>query len=926
MAKSTNILVNIVLPFVAKYDIPFRYDTAIGKLWQSGCFAGSQDWKNLSKQALAEFVGASYCCMIREDVYYRLPEGLTLARRSLAAAQELDLRLANSKRQSTSHLYAAVRWHDAFGRLLYRTGNYSLARLEFSKSLDLIGDRQRGYWYWPDIRSNLSRTNFEIARQISNEENRAWDYYRELIESADFAIARIKRERDPHFKSELRRGIVSSLHNSLECRKHLPVDILALEHKPDRPKLLRTVSETHRLISNYVKKDVYREAQFTNSRGISAATPQEKTREFNHLLGSNWPRGHFIARQNLAFLNQDFETLLLLCEEIERELLASGGIDLVDIDRFDWTLNLAEKVAKSKGKLHEDDRTRLARQQEVITEAVSTVISVAAYRERFENKIRKRLRKVAGERMKRIARRRNSKDAAQEFDGLVDKLETFGAKEVLEVLRVNRANKRTDHRSKNLDSFLVKAPKEPTGAKQNGKPTPESAPGASSADHEILPIDPASDEIELLPVAHHSPALAATLNELASEARAADELYWLNNPLSIRTPPDSPSQRARQVTISQPGQLFIRYGVHLDSRTEKEKLTAQWWYRGRAGYVMLTDGALALAKQFNDGSLEDERFFQVRVRRGSSLVDQSTGIPRLELSQQLWSAFLAPVFEKLNQEFPNLGNGKHPITDLTIFPESELYKLPINSAWVPKATRALPHDHVPLGQACNLSFSLNLTSHLLDGRINYANCIRHREDELTVLYHDRTKRFESKKHLHQVRNVATHWGERGEFSERANRGTVKKALSKRAEFLMFMCHGKCDDANGPMLILNGCHLISHNLSYSAALHGNKLLVLGACESANSNSDSYGKFIGAFIAAGAGAVLANPCQAIIPTVCRVAAEVVSQIKDSTQDPLNLAATLRESTQVAYDWLRALKTIPVYSDEELKLASSTYQLWL
>ena len=265
---------------------------------------------------------------------------------------------------------------------------------------------------------------------------------------------------------------------------------------------------------------------------------------------------------------------------------------------------------------------------------------------------------------------------------------------------------------------------------------------------------------------------------------------------------------------------------------------------------------------------------------------------------------------------------------MTIVLEPGLYHLPLNLAWVPddsnekgnKRFFAFGND-MPLACCCDLSFSLNLTAHFLEGRRDYVNSAKSGDDELFVLHHCNKAKdgFNDSAGFGRLENIAQKWGECGKLIKNATHDDISNCLANRAEFLMFACHGASLES-GPILRFNGCNMVSDNLAYSVALHGNRLLLLGACDSATPTIDTYGKFIGAFVAAGAGAILANPCQAPIETVCNVAADTLAAISDS-RSTVNVAEQLRAGATNCIE-----KYQGIFGDDDSKIFASTYQLWL
>ncbi|BBO34337.1 CHAT domain-containing protein [Lacipirellula parvula] len=654
--------------------------------------------------------------------------------------------------------------------------------------------------------------------------------------------------------------------------------------------------------------DVYRSAQFKNwIAGSARKHDQDKARKFyNELLDSPWNRGRFFAKQNLADMDRDGAQLVELCEEIEDEQRKNGGIDASDIERFNWTLQLAEQVL-SGNLAHQDRLTRL---QSSIIETISQVVSVATYMPVFEKRLRPRIRNLARQRLVKWREKMTSstKLSSEAFDNLVDELERFAAREVSEVLRRNKS--RRDQASADIRAFLLESEDVPQHADPKGRTATRP------------PFLFAADEM--------SPEVKSVMVERVAQARAVEEQYWLDNPLQVQTPVASASQIARSISVRDQQHLLLRYA--LVGNEGDAEIVAFWWYRGKAGATPLGPDAVQLSKEFASETLLKQTRLVIRGEHNSMA-------PSLEYAKRLWDMFLLPAMKEisaLDEAKPQAA--KRRVTRVTICLDSGLYHLPLQMAWVPtdhsnahsidlgvesKSKVGEPEsDGTPLGLLCYVAFTLNLSSHLLDNRRSFGTCLANEDDDLVVLEHDAEGYFPACSP--PLKEEVQHWhaiNSRSRYYESAGEPDIASALNNRAEFLMFACHGHSDPELGPYLTLKERHLISHNLSYGAPLKGNKVLFLGACESSSASRESYGKLIGSFIAAGAGAVVGNPCSPLVPTVCHVAAGMFSQIRRAPNG-CDLAAALLHAAREAYQQ----PNIHLDEDHELLLMATTHQLWL
>jgi hypothetical protein len=899
-----NVINSIIVPFVAKYDMPFDYDDAVGKLWESGCFAHTPS-SSSTIQELAEFVGASYCSIVRADVYCLFAEGLQQVRRSRDAAEILEKRIR--KQDDTKLRYILARWHDARGRISYRSGNYTLARIAFDKSLKLIRSTLKKppssaalSVCWADIVSNRIRADFEIARQVDAHAKKAGTSRDHLDAVVPASERLLKRARGQTARSELARGLANLLHNWLTCihERNRPSDS---ERAVYKGKLESVFNEFH---------DVYRSDQLINADAWAAKTRKDLSAAkelYQKLADATWPRGRFFAAQHLADLSKKWKELLDLCQQVDVDANANGGIDAVDLDRFHWTLAMAEKHTPQNDR---DAVKSLNYFQSAITRAVSSIVSVATYRQKFEEYIRPRLRKLIQARIRSYEtsvsslQRDRRKLANQQLDDVADELENYGAKEVLEVLRVASRESGDEVSDVDITKFVVKVPVKRRSTLKKRKQLLTAG---------NRPIPPR------LAIARTDDKVREMIAAEVGKIRTSDEQYWLDHPLVIRELTTSTSQRARQRSLADPGQLYLRF-----EKLSSSDVVAFWWFHGEAGIEHLKKAATD-SQRLQDATTtarkEPTNTFLHYLIEGTDEYE-NTGIPTPEMARRLWRSFLGPCVSKATRSSKELA-----IKRVTIALGAELYHVPLHLAWVPSRCRGFRRSSAPLGMCCPVEFTLNLTAHLVDGREGFRKCMKQKGDDLWVLMHDdefdaeaaELKALFRRWSPKSMRRYADSHGRPLQFSARQR--DLRRVFNDRPEFVMFACHGETDKEIGPMLHLHGITLLSFQMSQTFAFRGNKLTILGACESATPNSDEYGRFIGAFVAASAGAIMANPCSAFIPTVCRVAAGVLSDI-ESSKKPIDIAERLMQ---------RAREQVRTYrrqteSEDEAMMWSGTYQLWL
>lgn len=421
-----------------------------------------------------------------------------------------------------------------------------------------------------------------------------------------------------------------------------------------------------------------------------------------------------------------------------------------------------------------------------------------------------------------------------------------------------------------------------------------------------------SDIPPFLPIASNFNSSLSYISREAEKRRAEEERYWLENPLRIRQSSASASQRARQYTLANTGSLVIRFAII--GRDEEESVYAFWWWKGKSGIIELPK-ARKLSKRLED----DPSIFLSYSGEGEG----STKIPSFETAEDLWQLFLNPCFQDID-----IGT-QEKIKKVSIALDANLYHVPLNFAWVPHGNRWFQSVDQPLGLVCQLCFTLNLTAHLVDSREGFNYCTRDEQDDLWVLEYDEenNKSMNFRRYMEiSIDRIRQGWGSRGHFIKSAGMTDIREYFNERREFTMFACHGNTNSTIGSFLKFRDCTLISHNLAHSVAMKGNKLLILGACESAVPNADSYAQFVGSFIAAGAGAVLANPCRALVPTVCDIAAHVLNEILESGSQPVELSLSLQNAAREQPLRYRESHNMIGIPEEDLMLWSASYQLWL
>jgi hypothetical protein len=121
----------LILRYDADFDVPLRHGYALGILRMVGAFDQAPP-ADLRRVAIR--VGAHWCDIVRCDVNYDLVEGLRLIAASQADAERLRAGLGTGRGTDDGPFtaYVVARWFDAAGKIRYRLGSHSRARIAFA--------------------------------------------------------------------------------------------------------------------------------------------------------------------------------------------------------------------------------------------------------------------------------------------------------------------------------------------------------------------------------------------------------------------------------------------------------------------------------------------------------------------------------------------------------------------------------------------------------------------------------------------------------------------------------------------------------------------------------------------------------------------------------------------------------------------------
>lgn len=814
----------LIRAFDIGFDLPFRHAELLGLLDMKGAFAPVAP---ADDRALSLRVGAFWCRIVSDDVRLDLPRALS----SIGESREDAIRLQRMPGEFAG--YAAARWADGAGKVLYRTGSHARARILFEDAC-LVAEVQDLWWCLPDLRSNYLRAEFEEARLAGDPTparvERSVANLRAAVTDHEAVAARHAVSLDdgsgPVRHREFRRGYLSLLHNLS----------IALQQAGD----LRASGAAAQLATRLAVRtqDEYRRAQallqqVQLARAV-ADTPEAAVRELLTELGSlRWERGRRIAAQQLAVLDggeQGITGLLgLMRGSGEDEPAPSAGLD-VEFEAYaaSHALRLATQLQGAPGAawLAEVRRVQLG-----AARSVRQVIALPAYKRAYSRTVRpvylaelRRLVEVASD---------ATTSESEHWEETLSLVEESAGRELLDLMSSARLPRL--------------GPPVPTVARSGRDPV---GPGQAGGVGEPGVGEPKTSGSGSRGAGRRSRPRRAGGTAMGDGDRLAllereqeFESQFLRNPLQAAAHDPEIARRAEGFVINNAGSCIVRYfGYDPGPGGAPDRLGA---FVIRDGIRRPVDcGELSEVRTLVEGLLDIER-------------------PSITHAEDIWRLLLAPLWSQIAP------GGVEP-SQLVVVPSDELFAVPFHIA-VPTA------DAVPLGARLPLSHSVSLAAFLLRGRDRLRRQRVQVDDDLAALilqdFDADTGRFEvsgaevvrarwDARHLHLAGDVPADL--HGVAPCRADWDGLSAIAAPRPEFFVYAGHGRyVPDYRelGPFLEINDSNgdpdrLTPYDVALRLRLPRNRLTVLGAClagQGAQTAGGDVAGFLRAFIAAGAGAI-------------------------------------------------------------------------
>ncbi|MEV4416601.1 CHAT domain-containing protein [Catellatospora sp. NPDC049609] len=855
---------DLVQVYDVDYDVPFRHGLVSGVLQLKQAF---RPVPGAGAGRLARRVGAYWCEIVRADVELDLRHGLALVDESRGDAARLA-DLLDPSDEDRFPAYAAARWNDGAGRILYRSGSHARGRMHFTTALELA-ERHDLWWCLPDLRSNVLRARLEEARQAAPEvmAQRTAAVIADMLAEAACCERTADEQGVPRDGTalpldrrwrEFLRGYSNVLHNLSFALHHDKQPVGAL----GRSRRSLAVSDA--------LGDSYRQAQSLNHQAILVGAhhvalhrdPAESDELYRRVLHLRWARGRRIAQQQLARRRGGFEgaqELAALLAELAEEAAATGGAAGLDIDLRSFTVACYQGVAATLPDTEEGRTARAdaAGRELEMARSVRQVIALPAYKRAYGGAVRpvyaRRIAHLVGE----LAAGLGDREHHEEIFSLV---EESSGRELLDLMSTaalpqldlteGESGPAADGGSgegsadRTAPGEAPAAQAAPAGLDRRGAETPD----VVTADPETAVVgidDAAADDAEVggtrggrrggLRRAADPVAVEADRVALM-ERESRFEEQFLRRPLEAAPHDPDVARRAEMFVINHPGTALVRYFTY-----------GQGAGQTLAAFV-IRDG---LRRPVVCGP-----YAPVQELIGELASVRS---PREEHSRRIWRLLIEPLWAELGDPAR--------LDHLVVVPTDGLFSVPFHIA----SPDGYAEGSLPLGAQVPLSLSVSVTAFVTRGRYLLRRQRVGAGDDLAAMVVDDP--VISGREL-----VGTGWPEhRMLVAGRLPKGLgvdvrrheadwdgLAAAVRLRPEFFVYAGHGRYlaeYGELGPFLQINDRQgrpdrLTPFDVALRLRLTGNRLTVLGACLAGQGAQTSGGDVVGfvrSFIAAGAGAL-------------------------------------------------------------------------
>ncbi|MFE9838252.1 CHAT domain-containing protein [Streptomyces sp. NPDC005551] len=796
---------DLIMRFDVDFDVPMQQSRAIGMLRLAEAYEpGPQE----DTRRTARRVGAHWCEIVRADVAYELLTGLRLIEASRPDAEYLHGQWERGELHTPDVFsrYVIARWFDGVGRIQYRLGSFTTARLSFETAVT-VAETSNLWWVLPDLRSNHARARYEEQNQTARAGDGGTDaasFISSLEELRD-AIARsgashgVDTEGEPSPESprehrEFLRGYSNALHNLA----------VALGQSGDNRRSLEVTARS--LAISEGLRDEYRIAQSITNQAIR--DKGKSVEHFARLRDTRWHRGRLIARQNLAISTggaEGLKELGRLLDELDQDVPGAGRRTGMDVDFHAYTVQGYRKVART---LPEEERPDdLLRRQLRMAKSVRAAIALPLYKRAYARHVRPAY-------LQAIADRVCSGDGSREnVEKVLSLVEESSGRELLDLL----ASSQPQPLGPPSRSLALAEPPRPAhdGEKRRGAPQP-----VTGQEEEAL-------------------------RELLAERERAYEDRFMHHPLTSATHDEDIAHRLAQYTLNHQGSCVIRYFRF--AAPDGVKGTRGEAVPDSLGMVVCREGQLTMLPP-----VPYELVAGLARQVSSDLSDDSDPTPSEQTCRRVWDLLVAPAWEAVCR-------GGAP-THLTLIPTDDIFAIPLHVALAPDDGRPLA-ARVPLSQSVSVAAFVTHGRHLLKRQLVEAN------DDLAALLVTDTDATGGE--MVGTGWPAEHIAVAGRVPEGLS-GPVRllpgdwdgiaELTACKPEFFVYAGHGRYVDTSegyGPLLRLGDSDWVTQfDLALRLSLPRNKLAILGACLAGQGMRSEGGDVLGfmrSLIISGAGAV-------------------------------------------------------------------------
>ncbi|MFK8909062.1 CHAT domain-containing protein [Streptomyces sp. YS-3] len=795
----------LITRFDADFDVPMHQSRAIGMLRLAEAYGPGA---RRGTRETARRVGAYWCEIVQADVAYELLTGLELIEASRGDAERLRASWSRGGLDpaDTFTRYVIARWFDGSGRIQYRLGSYTTARLSFETAVT-VAEESGLWWVLPDLRSNHARARYEewcqTARATDGDMG-AGSFIAQLEALCDEITALGRRHgvhtgvlpsrSAPVRHREFLRGYSNALHNLAtaigqtgDSRRSLEVTARAL-----------AVSEE--------LGDEYRIAQSVTNQGFRDR--EHRAEHFERLLGLRWERGRRIARQNLAIDRggpEGLKELGRLLDELDGDAPGAGRRNGMDVDFHAFTVQGYRRVAGSLPRESRPDDL-LSRQLDM-AKSVRAAIALPAYKRAYARHVRPAY-------LQAIAAHVLSGDNSREnLERVLSLVEESSGRELLDLLASSRPP--------------VLAPPSRRLAGAGAPPSPGTGEKYRAAPQ------PVADE--------HRTAL----RELLAEREREYEDRFVHHPLTSAAHDEDIAHRLAQYTLNHPGSCVVRYFRFV--APDGVPGTRDGAVPDSLGMVVCREGLMTLVPP-----VPYEQVSELARQVSADLADPGERAPSEQTCRRVWELLIAPVWEPAC-------HGGVP-SHLTLIPTDDVFAIPLHVALE-------PGDTCPLAARVPLSQSVSVAAFVAQGRHLLKRQLVEGDDDLAALLVTDTDATGGEivrtgwppEHIAVAGSVPQ--GLDGPIERLpADWDGIAALTARRPEFFVYAGHGTYVDTPegyGPLLNLGTEDVLTQfDLALHLDLPRNKLAILGACLAGQGMRSEGGDVLGfmrSLIISGAGAI-------------------------------------------------------------------------